>query len=42
MFGTIKSRLILIAILVVASALYLYPRWITIRERGQDLSLIHI
>ena len=36
MFGTIKSRLILIAVLVVASLLYLYPRWITIRERAPD------
>jgi preprotein translocase subunit SecD len=36
MFGTLRSRLILIAVLVVAAVIYLYPRQITIRERGPD------
>ena len=36
MFGTIRNRLILIAVLVVTAMLYLYPRQITIRERGPD------
>jgi protein-export membrane protein SecD/preprotein translocase SecF subunit len=36
MFGTLRNRLILIAVLVVAAALYLYPRERTIRERGPD------
>jgi protein-export membrane protein SecD/preprotein translocase SecF subunit len=36
MFGTLRNRLILIAVLVVASAVYLIPRQATIRERGPD------
>ena len=36
MFGNLRNRLILIAVLLVAAALYLYPRQITIRERGTD------
>jgi protein-export membrane protein SecD/preprotein translocase SecF subunit len=34
MFGTIRNRLILIAVLVATSIFYLFPREITIRERG--------
>ncbi len=36
MFGSIRNRLILIGALVVASIFYLYPRQITIRERGDS------
>jgi len=36
MFGSIRNRLILIAVLIVTAILYLYPRQITIRERGPD------
>jgi protein-export membrane protein SecD/preprotein translocase SecF subunit len=36
MFGTIRNRLILIAVLVVAAIAYLYPRQITVRQRGPD------
>ncbi len=36
MFGSIRNRLILIAVLVVAAVIYLYPRQITIRARGAD------
>src|SRR4026209_437108 len=36
MFGTIRNRLILIGALVAASAFYLFPRDIKIRERGAD------
>ena len=36
MFGTIRNRLILIAVLVVASIFYLFPRDITVRERRAD------
>ncbi len=36
MFGNIRNRLILIAVLVVTAVLYLYPRQITVRERGAD------
>src|SRR4026207_2311022 len=34
MFASIRSRLILIAALVVASVYFLFPRNVTIRERG--------
>ncbi|MDH3456400.1 MAG: protein translocase subunit SecD [Gemmatimonadota bacterium] len=36
MFSTIRSRLIVIAVLVAASVISLVPREITIRERGPD------
>jgi preprotein translocase subunit SecD len=36
MFSTIRSRLILIAVLVVASVYFLFPRNITIREPGPN------
>src|SRR5215210_1416648 len=36
MFATIRSRLLLIAALVVASVYFLFPRNITLRERGAD------
>jgi preprotein translocase subunit SecD len=36
MFSTIRSRLLLIAVLVIASVFFLFPRNITIRERGAD------
>ena len=36
MFGTLRSRLILIVVLVVTSIIYLFPRQITIRQRGPD------
>jgi preprotein translocase subunit SecD len=36
MFATIRSRLLLIAALVVASVYFLFPRNITLRERGPD------
>ena len=36
MFGTIRNRLILIAVLVVTSIFYLFPRDITVRERRAD------
>jgi protein-export membrane protein SecD/preprotein translocase SecF subunit len=36
MFGTIRNRLILIAVLVVASIFYLYPRDVKVRERRAD------
>ncbi|NOT09897.1 MAG: protein translocase subunit SecD [Gemmatimonadales bacterium] len=36
MFGTIRNRLILIAIMVATSIFYLFPREITSRERGPD------
>jgi preprotein translocase subunit SecD len=36
MFATIRSRLILIAVLVVASVYFLFPRNITIREPGPN------
>jgi preprotein translocase subunit SecD len=36
MFSTIRSRLLLIAVLIVGSAYFLFPRNITIRERGPD------
>jgi preprotein translocase subunit SecD len=36
MFATIRSRLLLIAALVVASVYFLFPRDATIRERGPD------
>jgi protein-export membrane protein SecD len=36
MFSTIRSRLLLIAVLIVGSAYFLFPRNITIRERGTD------
>ncbi len=36
MFGTIRNRLILIAVLVAASIFYLFPRDITVRERRAD------
>jgi preprotein translocase subunit SecD len=36
MFSTIRSRLLLIAVLIVGSAYFLFPRNITIRERGAD------
>jgi hypothetical protein len=36
MFGTLRNRLILIAVLVVTALVYLIPRQITIRERRPD------
>ncbi|HVD33382.1 MAG TPA: protein translocase subunit SecD [Gemmatimonadales bacterium] len=36
MFATIRSRLILIAVLVVASVYFLFPRKVTIREPGPN------
>jgi preprotein translocase subunit SecD len=36
MFSTIRSRLLLIAVLVVGSVYFLFPRNITLRERGAD------
>jgi preprotein translocase subunit SecD len=36
MFSTIRSRLILIAVLVVASVYFLFPRKVTIREPGPN------
>src|SRR3954470_10480484 len=36
MFATIRSRLLLIAVLVVGSVYFLFPRNITLRERGAD------
>jgi preprotein translocase subunit SecD len=36
MFSTIRSRLLLIGVLVVASIYFLFPRTIPIRERGAD------
>src|SRR5215210_2335498 len=36
MFSSIRSRLLLIAVLVVASVYFLFPRNITLRERGAD------
>ena len=36
MFGSIRNRLILIAVLIVASIFYLFPRQVTIRERGDN------
>ena len=36
MFATIRSRLILIALLVVASVYFLFPRNVTLRERGTN------
>src|SRR3954468_5897144 len=36
MFASIRSRLILIAALVVASVYFLFPRNVTIRERGPN------
>jgi preprotein translocase subunit SecD len=36
MFSTIRSRLLLIAVLVVASVYFLFPRSVTLRERGAD------
>ena len=36
MFGTIRNRLILLAVLVAASIFYLFPRDITVRERRAD------
>jgi preprotein translocase subunit SecD len=36
MFSSIRSRLILIAVLLVASVYYLFPRNVTLRERGPD------
>src|SRR5258706_16039878 len=36
MFGSIRSRLILIAVLVVTAILYLYPREKTTRVHGAD------
>jgi preprotein translocase subunit SecD len=36
MFSSIRSRLLLIAVLVVASVFYLFPRNVTLRERGAD------
>jgi preprotein translocase subunit SecD len=34
MFSSIRSRLLLIAVLIVASVYYLFPRNVTLRERG--------
>src|SRR3954469_21493554 len=36
MFSTIRSRLLLIAVLVIGAVFFLFPRNITIRERGPD------
>jgi len=36
MLATIRNRLILIAVLIVASIAYLIPRNVTVRERGAD------
>src|ERR671924_186187 len=36
MFSTIRSRLIVIAILAVASLYFLFPRNVTLRERGAN------
>src|SRR4051794_32243416 len=36
MFASIRSRLVLIAALVIASVYFLFPRNVTIRERGPD------
>ncbi|HEY0350795.1 MAG TPA: hypothetical protein VGC48_01665, partial [Gemmatimonadales bacterium] len=36
MFSTIRSRLLLIGVLVVASIYFLFPRNVTLRERGAD------
>jgi len=36
MFGTIRNRLILIAVLVAVSIFYLFPRDVTVRERRAD------
>jgi preprotein translocase subunit SecD len=36
MFSTIRSRLLLIAVLAVASLYFLFPRNITLRERGSN------
>jgi preprotein translocase subunit SecD len=36
MFSTIRSRLLLIALLTVASVYFLFPRNVTLRERGPD------
>ena len=36
MLATIRNRLILIALLIVASIAYLIPRTVTVRERGPD------
>jgi preprotein translocase subunit SecD len=36
MFSTIRSRLLLIAVLVVGSVYFLFPRSVTLRERGAD------
>jgi preprotein translocase subunit SecD len=36
MFASIRSRLLLIAVLVVASVYFLFPRNITLRERGTN------
>jgi preprotein translocase subunit SecD len=36
MFATIRSRLLLIALLVVASVYFLFPRNVTLRERGAN------
>src|ERR671921_353864 len=36
MFSTIRSRLLLIAVLVAGSVYFLFPRNITLRERGSD------
>src|SRR5215213_1316223 len=36
MFATIRSRLIFIALLVVASVYFLFPRNVTLRERGTN------
>jgi preprotein translocase subunit SecD len=36
MFSTIRSRLLLIAVLVAGSVYFLFPRNITLRERGAD------
>jgi preprotein translocase subunit SecD len=36
MFASIRSRLLLIAVLVVASVYFLFPRNVTLRERGVD------
>src|SRR5919107_2012007 len=36
MFSTIRSRLLLIALLVVGSVYFLFPRNVTLRERGSN------
>src|SRR5690242_3990027 len=36
MLATLRSRIIVIAVVVVASIYFLFPRTVTVRERGPD------